>query len=278
MTRSPVLRDFARVAGLLLATTLTLPASAQASGAPVQTGSGGGSEGWQVMGGAVTLTQARYPGSRDTRIEGFPLVLATRGRWFVGHMPGSGLPLGAGAFLLQGEGGHLGLALGSGIGKLRREADSPRLQGLGDIDSTPRASLFASGSLAWMTVRGHVSGDIGGKDQGLEAAVDLVSTLRITATFSLSAGPGLTWGDAKDTQTSFGVDSGQSARSGLKRFTASGGISAARFSVGAELRLTERWNLGATVVASGLQGDAARSPITEVKNRTSAALYALGRW
>jgi outer membrane protein len=267
---------------LTLAAALASPVSAQTPAAPgptaVAASSAADGEGWHYLAGSVAISQPRYPGSADTRIDGFPLLLATRSRYFIGHMPGSGLPLGVGAFLLQGEGGRVGIALGAGLGKLRRESDSPRLRGLGDIDSTARVSLFASGSLPWLTARGHLSADIGGGDQGLEAALELVHTVRVTEALSLSAGPGLTWGDARNAQSSFGIDALQSARSGRPGFTAGGGLRTVHFSVGAEYRLSARWNLGAMLMAGSLQGDAARSPIAEAKAQTSGGVFAVCRW
>ncbi len=60
---------------------------------------------------------------------------------------------------------------------------------------------------------------------------------------------------------------------GVPQYDAGSGINTLRFSVGAEYRVNERWNIGARVNAVWLQGDAADSPITEDKSQNVYGLF-----
>jgi len=71
----------------------------------------------------------------------------------------------------------------------------------------------------------------------------------------------------------FGVDAGQSARSGLPQFDAGGGWNSARFSAGAILRIDARWSASAFAAVARLQGDAADSPITEDRSQVYAGVF-----
>jgi outer membrane protein len=259
-----------KLAGLALAAAAGAP-DALAQTAPLE-------DAWRFTTGAAAFTRPLYPGSASTRTEVLPLLGATYGRYFLGGLPGSGVPVGLGAYLVKDEHWQAGIGVGGGITKLRKESDAARLRGLGDIANTPRASLFGAYTADWLSVRGAVSADIGGKNQGLQGTFDVEAKYRLTDNLSLTAGPGLVWGDSKYTQTLYGVDAGQSARSGLRQYTAGSGINTARFSAGAAYRLSRNWNLGARVSASKLRGDAANSPIVEKTSQTSLGVFAAYRW
>ncbi|MES2103352.1 MAG: MipA/OmpV family protein [Pseudomonadota bacterium] len=258
-----------KLAGLAFAAALNTP-EAQAQAAP--------QEGWQFTAGGAAFTHPEYPGSGATKTEVLPLLGASYGRYFFGGMPGSGVPVGLGAYLIQDEHWQAGVALGGGFSKLRKESDSPRLRGLGDIDNTVRASIFGAYTMDWLSVHSALSADIGGKNQGLQGSLDVEGKYKLTDELTLSAGPGLGWGDSKYMQTVYGVDAGQSARSGLRQYTAGGGINTVRFSLGADYRLSRNWNLGTRVSAAKLRGDAADSPITEKTSQTTVAVFAGYRW
>jgi outer membrane scaffolding protein for murein synthesis (MipA/OmpV family) len=70
----------------------------------------------------------------------------------------------------------------------------------------------------------------------------------------------------------FGVDSKQSAESGLKKYKAESGIKDVNLSVTAGYSITNRWRLGGKVEYKRLLGDAADSPIVEDKNQFLAGI------
>jgi outer membrane protein len=229
--------------------------------------------GWQFTVGMGILSQPRYPGSSDTLYTGLPLFSADYGRFFVGGASGAGLPAGAGAYLVQDGPWRLGLGVGANLRKPRREADDPHLQGLGDVDGTEFGSLFASYNKPWFSARTSVVTDIGGQHQGTRLALDLEGRFSPVHDLMLTAGPGLTWADSQYTRTFFGIDRGQSARSGLPVHAAGSGINLARFALGADYRLSPAWGVGLHLSAASLRGDAEASPITERKAQNTYALF-----
>jgi outer membrane protein len=235
-------------------------------------------EQWQFTLGAGVLSRPLYPGSDRSKTFALPIFSATYGRYFFGSLPGSGIPAGLGAYLYRDEHWRLGVALGADLTSPRKEGDDPRLHGLGDIKGTERASVFAAYTYQWLSLRGALSQDIGGKHQGTLASLDLRGEYRPSDRLTLFAGPGITWADSKHTQTFYGVDATQSAASGLPQFTAKSGVESLRLNVGADYRLTPQWTVGALASAGTLRGDAANSPITVRKTQDTFAVFARYRF
>jgi len=233
---------------------------------------------WQFAIGVGAVSHARYPGSAERKTSGFPVLSAQYGRYFIGSVPGAGVPAGLGAYLLQDDHLHVGIGLGGDVGKARQESDSPRLHGLGDVDGTVLGTVFASYGYQWFTVRSSTVSDIGGKHHGTRAALELEGKYAVSEKLSLSAGPSVTWADARYTQKFFGIDAAQSARSGRAIYTPKSGINSVGLSLGAELRVSPSWGVGAMVNASQLRGGAADSPVTERKSQSAAGLFAAYRF
>lgn len=182
-------------------------------------------------------------------------------------MPDANAPFGLGAYLYQSENFRAGLALSYDFVKPRKASDNPHLTGLGDIDRTAHATIFASHNLAWFSAIGAVSQDVGGKHQGATASLDLLGKYRPVNQLTLTAGPGMTWANGQYNQTFFGVSAADSVRSGLPMYNPGAGIAAVRFTLGANYAFDKHWSLGASVVASRLPGSVGASPIAEKKNQ-----------
>ena len=231
------------------------------------------SQGWKFTVGLGIASQPKYPGSSDTMRSSLPLFSADYGRFFIGGAPGAGAPAGAGAYLIQDGPWRLGLGVGANLRSPRRESDNPHLRGLGDVDGTVFGSLFGSYRKSWLSARASVVTDVGGHHQGTRLALDLDGRFSPVQDLMLSAGPGLTWADSQYTRTFFGIDAGQSARSGLPTHAAGSGVNLVRFSLGADYRFTPAWSVGLHLTAASLRGDAADSPITERKTQNSCGLF-----
>jgi outer membrane protein len=231
------------------------------------------SDSWKFSVGLGAVSQAEFPGSDQRKTRVLPILGASYGRFFVGGLPGGGVPLGVGANLYQSGSWKFGMGLGGGFGKARKESDDSRLAGLGDIDNTPRAAVFGSYAADWLALRGNVSTDIGGKGQGTLASVELEGRYRLTPELMLSAGPGLTWADRKYTRTFFGIDLAQSVASGRAEYSAGSGLNSLRFSLGAVYSVTPQWQFGVRGSLGRLQGDAAESPLTFRAKQTDVGLF-----
>ena len=103
------------------------------------------SNSWKFTVGIGAINQPKFPGSSESMTRVLPFVAIEYGRVFLGGAPGTGVPAGLGAYLYRDSVWTLGVGLGQDLTKPRRESDSPRLHGLGDIDSTPLGAVFASG-------------------------------------------------------------------------------------------------------------------------------------
>ncbi|MDQ7989625.1 MAG: MipA/OmpV family protein [Candidatus Dactylopiibacterium sp.] len=234
---------------------------------------------WQFSLGAGAVSRPKYPGASSQRTQLLPVISATYGRYFIGGAPGSGAPAGLGAYLYRGESLRLGVSLGVGVSKARKESDDDSLRGLGDIDGATRAAVFASHNpTSWLTLSGSVSADISDNKQGVLATFDAQGRYQVFEGFSLVGGPGLTWANREYTQTFFGIDGDQSARSGRAEYRAGSGLNALRFSVGADYAFTKRWSVGGRAVFSRLQNDAADSPITAERMQNTYFLFTAYRF
>ena len=200
------------------------------------------------------------------------------GRFFVGGTPGAGFPVGVGYSVFQNDAWRVGLALGAELDKPRKQSDAPILNGWGDIDQTALGSLFASYTHAWITVRGFLVSDIGGKGHGTRIALDVEGRYRVNERLVLSAGPGITWADGRYTQTFYGISAEQGAAAGLAPYETGSGVNLFRVSVGAQYQLNPQWVLGANLTAGWLQGDAKSSPVTEDRSQNVYGIFASYRF
>ena len=235
---------------------------------------------WQVMLGAGAGSRPEYPGSDEDEIRPVPVVNIRYGRFFLGGVPGGGGGGGLGANLFGNDRWSFGAAVSFDIGEVREERDDPvQLRGLRDIDGTTRAGLFARYEITdWLELSANVLSDVGGEDQGLVASLELEASYQPLPRLRLSAGPGVTWGDDEYAQTLYGIDSGQSLRSGRALYDPGSSATTMRFSLGAQYALTSKWSLGSRITASRLLGDAADSPIAEDENASSYSLFVLYRF
>ena len=83
---------------------------------------------------------------------------------------------------------------------------------------------------------------------------------------------GTTWASDNYMKSFFGIDSQQSASSGLERHRADAGIKDINISVSAGYPITNRWRIGMTMEYKKLLGDAADSPIVDDKNQFVAGI------
>ena len=227
---------------------------------------------YSVMAGVANMP--KYAGSSDHKFKVIGDFSATYGRYFIGTIDGESTPFGVGVYLYNDEHWRVGTALSYDLSSARKESDDEaHLRGLGDIEKTAHATLFASYTRDWFGLRTALSTDAGGKHQGTTANLDLDAKYQPIEHLVLSAGPGIVWNSSQYNQTFYGVTSQQSGRSGLSGYAPGSGVTL-RLSAGANYQLSHQWNLGARLGISRLPSEVANSPIVNERTQVNYGIFA----
>ena len=144
----------------------------------------------------------------------------------------------------------------------RREDQSDHLLGLGDISCGVGLGVFARWRLAPVLLQADVTHGVGGP-KGTLIALGVSHGVNFSLANQLVLGASFEWADTSYMQKFFGVDTTQSAASGLPAYSASAGVK----NYGANLTWAHAfspewfWLLGVNV--KQLAGDAADSPVVQ---------------
>lgn len=170
--------------------------------------------------------------------------------------------------LLETRGFTLALEGGYELG--RDEDDSSHLRGLGDIDAGGVIGARLSYALGAMEFYASVDRTIGGSD-GLLGNIGTTVSHQYDR-FILSAGASATIADDNHMESYFGVQSAQSARSGLREYDASAGLKRVDIEASVTYMATENWLIRGQAGVGFLTGDAQDSPIVQDDVQPSALL------
>lgn len=166
---------------------------------------------------------------------------------------------------------------GEGVFKVAGD-DTDDLLGLGDIDGAPELGGFVSYDIGRFNAQGAVRQAIGGH-RGLigEVSVRYQERLdRFGPPVFVSVGPEARFVSEDYMQSYFGVDAGQSARSGLSAYDADGGLLSVGLAASATVPLSRRVALTATARYDRLGDEAAESSLVEERgspDQASAGLF-----
>jgi MipA family protein len=152
----------------------------------------------------------------------------------------------------------------------RDQDDNGALRGMGDIRLSGEGGGFVSYSDGTWLARGEVRYGFGGYS-GLVADARLDRVWRVHPQVILSAGPRLSWGGSGFAETFFGVDEGQSQRSGYAAFRP-GNYWFAAAAAGATWLVAERWSVIAFGEVGSILGDSADSPLVRRGSATQGVL------
>lgn len=165
-----------------------------------------------------------------------------------------------------------GVGLGANFG--RDEDDADRLRGLGDIDPSAEGLAFAEYAVGPTSGRLTFAHDLGDGHEGFTIDAEIGHAYFIPE-YNLLIRPNISTTYASDDymESFFGVNSAQSARSGLSQFDSEAGFKDAAVGVFARYSLTENWSLNGLFEYSRLLGDAEDSPVTEDENQLGGGLF-----
>ncbi len=222
---------------------------------------------WTINAGAAIASGPRYPGSGDNKTSLFPVIDA-RYKDFLFFSPIRGI--GVDFPLAQG------LSASAAIGfdmTSRKEKESPRLVGLGDVKSTGALLLGLDYRLGDAFAKAGLNSRLGSDNKrGTSLEIDLGYNFIKTQSLVLGAGVNLRTMDNTYARNFFGVDARQSEASNLKAFNAGGGLQSAGAFASGLYRFDNQWSAFGRLNLYQLQGDAADSPITEKKDQTRLVL------
>lgn len=185
-------------------------------------------EGWSITIGAVPVLSPAWLGSRDVSLSVFPdLRINYRDVLF------ASVPDGIGWNAVNGGGWRAGPLVKIRFGRDERDGGSPfliaggsdALVGMGNVKAAGEAGGFvekAFGPARQWSLRGEVRQGFGGH-QGVVADIGGSYRARLGRSI-VRFGPRATLASPDFMQTYFGVDAGQSLRTGLARYDADGGV------------------------------------------------------
>lgn len=260
----------------LVAALVAGVAAAPAAAAPAAAGGLDGliPAGVTVSIGAAATYEPKYEGSKSYELSAIPII---KFRSANGEVPGlfgkvdfrSIDDIGFGLLNVGG------LSVGPAVGYRfdREEDDGAKLRGLGNVDGAFLAGGFARYDFKPVYVRASYLTEVIGDDNTgglfrLQVGADYMASRQLL----LKPFAAIEWADDDYMQTYFGVTAAQSARSGLKAYSASAGAKSFHIGAGAEYELFPTWTLHAGVEYVRLLGDAADSPIVEEENQVRARL------
>ena len=150
----------------------------------------------------------------------------------------------------------------------RDDGDDVDLTGLGDVDWTLEAGLFAEYWFTdWLRARAEVRKGFGGH-HGIVGDLTADVVVPVTPKLTFSAGPRMTVVSNSANQPYFSIDPTQSAASGLPVYDAGGGIQSYGLGAQARYKFTQQFAGHVFVEYERLADDVANSPL--VTQRGSA--------
>ncbi|MBS4047697.1 MAG: MipA/OmpV family protein [Alphaproteobacteria bacterium] len=247
-----------RAAVTLAAALLILPFAAAAQQPPEKAPE---KKDWDIRIGAGALYQPEYEGSDDYEVSPLPLLMINyRDLVFL-----RGTTLGANVFTWQGPRPSDKLQVGPLVRYQfgRDEDDSDDLRGMGDIDAAVELGGFLTYGIGPWTAGVTLFQDVSDSHDGFTAKFAAGHRHSFTPKLRLRSEVSTTWADENYTQTYFGVTAAQSARSGMRAYTAESGIKDIGLTLDLDYSLTEHWIVSGRLGYKRLLGDAADSPLVE---------------
>ncbi len=145
----------------------------------------------------------------------------------------------------------------------RDQDDNDALRGLGDVDGSVEAGVFARFRVGpWSTGLNLVQ-DIAGGHEGMLGEAFVAHDVPLSDRLRANLRGSVSWADDDYMQSYFGISSAQAARSGRAPFDADSGFKDIGLTLGLEYELSADWGVGGRIGYSRLLNDAADSPLVD---------------
>jgi MipA family protein len=228
---------------------------------------------WEISLGAGAMYHPDYEGSDDYEVDALPLI-AINYRDFI-MLRGPALTIDV--FELSGSKLAEDLSFGALVKyDMGREADdNPILRLLPEIDQGVNAGLFVE--YEWGPVSFGLSAvqDMGTRHEGTLAELQIGYERALASRLHSQIEASVTWADDDYTQSYFGIAAAQAQASGLRQFTAEGGVKDVGIATSLHYLVNEHWRITGRLAYRRLLGDAADSPLVEdfgSQNQASGAV------
>jgi outer membrane protein len=145
----------------------------------------------------------------------------------------------------------------------RDQDDNEALRGLGDVDGSVEAGVFARYRVGlWSTGLSLVQ-DIAGGHEGMLGEAFISQDVPLSERLRASLRGSVTWASDDYMNSYFGISPAQAARSGRAPFDADSGFKDIGLSLGLEYSLSAGWSVGGRIGYIRLLNDAADSPLVD---------------
>lgn len=210
-----------------------------------------------------------YQGADDYRTLPVPVIDLVSGPLYANLRDGVGI------HVIRNETFTIGGGVGVMPGYRRRDVPA----GVDKLPFGAGARLFANVNAGGVIATiGGIQGFAGGS-KGFIADASLSYPIIMTPHIQLIPSVGASWADRKHNDRYFGIDAGEAAASGLRRFRAGGGVKDASALLTVNYRMTDRINLTASGGVTTLLGEVKDSPLVVRRTRPTGFLalsYRLG--
>jgi len=224
-----------------------------------------GAAAWDFTVGGGAMAVPKFEGARH--YQGEPsVILDARYRDIAFASDGEGV----GVNLVHGVNYRAGVAIGYDLG--RDQHDDPRLKGLGNIDAAPEGKLFAEYFLLPVMLSATLHQAVGGHNGLLADLGAYIPLPFLDRKLIVFTGPTVTFADGAYMRSYFGVSARQAAATAFPQYAAHGGFKSTGWGATAVYRLDDHWLLESDLAYERLIGDAANSPIVEMRSQFALGL------
>lgn len=226
---------------------------------------------WVVTLGGYGAIEPDFPGSKDYGFVFRPIIDVHR----AGEPEHLTLPNDAWSIALIDK-GYFRAGLAGDLLNPRDHSDNNALRGLRDINYSLELGAFAEyWPVPFFRTRLELLQAVTGND-GFIANLEADYVYRPDFRWQFTLGPRLEIANTQFESTYFSVNSIESARSGLPEFHASGGLHSAGLEATARYNVSDRFSIRAFAEWQRLLGDAADSPIVQLRGSEDQFEFGVG--
>lgn len=207
--------------------------------------------------GAGIAATPRYEGSDEYKGRTVPIVNARIGRFYARTEDGIGMSL------VQSR----NLTLDAGLNMMWGYGGDDVPPGIGGLSDAIGARLGLSTTVAGAVLSVAATQAVTHRDRGLLVDSRVSYPYELTDRLRLTPSVGASWANEKYMDSYFGIDAGQSSRSGLAQYQPTSGLKDVSARLTAHYALTERLSLTSLVGTSRLVGEAGDSPMVKQKTQ-----------